>query len=57
MTYDDLAGMGVTSEESALERRVAELDEALRKSEARFRALIEHSVDVTAIVDAVSRIR
>jgi two-component system, cell cycle sensor histidine kinase and response regulator CckA len=49
--------MGVTREELELERRVAELDEALRKSEARFRALIEHSVDVTAIVDAESRVR
>src|SRR5690348_14609805 len=55
-TYDD-SSMASTRENAELERRVAELDEALGKSEARFRALIEHSVDVTAIVDAESRIR
>ena len=55
-------------EESELERLVAErtrelvaaneaTERALRESEARFRALIENSLDITAIVDAESVIR
>jgi two-component system, cell cycle sensor histidine kinase and response regulator CckA len=48
--------MDVSLSEEDLERRVeertAELVAALRTSEARFRALIENSIDVTAILDA-----
>src|SRR5262249_4621220 len=53
--------MSVITSDDELERRVAErtaeLLTALRSSEARFRALIESSLDVTAIVDAESRVR
>src|SRR3954447_3655825 len=48
--------MDVSLSEEDLERRVeertAELVAALQTSEARFRALIENSIDVTAILDA-----
>jgi PAS domain S-box-containing protein len=48
--------MSVFPADEELERRVAErtaeLVAALQESEARFRALIENSIDVTAIVDA-----
>jgi two-component system cell cycle sensor histidine kinase/response regulator CckA len=48
--------MDVSLSEEELERRVeertAELVAALQKSEARLRALIENSIDVTAILDA-----
>ena len=37
--------------------RTAELGAALQKSEARFRALIENSIDVTAILDADMRVQ
>jgi hypothetical protein len=55
--YGDASPMGVSSlPEQELERRVAErtaeLVAALQASEARFRALIENSIDVTAIIDA-----
>ncbi len=47
--------MGALLSEQEVERRVAkrtaELGAALQQSEARFRALIENSVDLTAIVD------
>ena len=56
-SHDDSGCMATTPEEAQLERRVAELDAALRKSEARFRTLIENSSDVTAIVDADMEIR
>jgi PAS domain S-box-containing protein len=53
--------MSVSSEVDDFERRVAErtaeLTAALRGSEARFRALIENSLDVTAILDAESVVR
>ena len=53
--------MGVSQSEQELERRVeertAELVAALQKSEARFRALIENSIDVTAILDADMRVQ
>src|SRR5581483_903639 len=53
--------MSVITSEDELERRVAErtaaLLEALRSSEARFRALIENSLDITAIVDAETRLK
>jgi two-component system cell cycle sensor histidine kinase/response regulator CckA len=53
--------MGVLLSEEELERRVeertAELVAALQKSEGRFRALIENSIDVTAIVDADMRVQ
>jgi two-component system cell cycle sensor histidine kinase/response regulator CckA len=53
--------MDVSLSEDELERRVeertAELVAALQKSEARFRALIENSIDVTAIVDADVRVQ
>lgn len=49
--------MSVSPGEAELERRVAELDAALRTSDARFRALIENSIDLTAIVDVDMRVR
>ena len=53
--------MGVRLPEQELERRVeertAELVAALQTSEARFRALIENSIDVTAIIDADLRVQ
>jgi two-component system cell cycle sensor histidine kinase/response regulator CckA len=53
--------MDVSLSEEELERRVeertAELVAALQKSEARFRALIENSIDVTAILDADMRVQ
>src|SRR4051794_23039875 len=53
--------MSVSAAEEELERRVAErtaeLVAALRESEARCRALIENSIDVTAIIDADTRVR
>src|SRR5581483_1949616 len=53
--------MSVITSEDELERRVAErtaeLLAALRSSEARFRALIENSLDITAIVDAETRLK
>ena len=53
--------MGVSLSDEELERRVsertAELVAALQKSEARFRALIENSIDVTAIIDAELRVQ
>jgi PAS domain S-box-containing protein len=53
--------MDVSLPEEELERRVeertAELVAALQKSEARFRALIENSIDVTAILDADLRVQ
>ena len=53
--------MGVSPSEEELERRVAErtaeLVAALQGSEARFRALIENSIDVTAIIDADLRVQ
>jgi hypothetical protein len=53
--------MGLSLSEEELERRVdartAELVAALQKSEARFRALIENSIDVTVIVDADLRMQ
>jgi two-component system, cell cycle sensor histidine kinase and response regulator CckA len=53
--------MDVSLSEEELERRVAErtaeLGAALQKSEARFRALIENSLDVTAILDADMRVK
>jgi PAS domain S-box-containing protein len=52
--------MDVSLSEEELERRVeartAELVAALQESEARFRALIENSIDVTAILDADKRV-
>ena len=52
--------MGAAFSDEELERRVeartAELAAALQKSDARFRALIENSVDVTAIIDADLRV-
>jgi two-component system, cell cycle sensor histidine kinase and response regulator CckA len=52
--------MDVSLSEEELERRVeartAELVAALQESEARFRALIENSIDVTAILDAEKRV-
>jgi two-component system, cell cycle sensor histidine kinase and response regulator CckA len=48
--------MSASPDERELERRVAELEAALRRSDARFRALVEHSSDVTAIVDGESRL-
>jgi PAS domain S-box-containing protein len=53
--------MDVSLSEKELERRVAErtaeLVAALQTSEARFRALIENSIDVTAILDADMRVQ
>ena len=53
--------MDVSLLEEELERRVeertAELVAALQKSEARFRALIENSIDVTSILDADMRVQ
>ena len=53
--------MGIPLSEVELERRVeertAELVAALRDSEARFRALIENSIDVTGILDADLRMQ
>jgi PAS domain S-box-containing protein len=53
--------MGVSHADEDLERRVAErtaeLTAALEKSEARFRALMENSIDVTAIIDADLRVQ
>jgi two-component system cell cycle sensor histidine kinase/response regulator CckA len=53
--------MSVSSTDAELERRVAErtaeLVAALGESEARFRALIENSLDITGILDAESRFR
>jgi two-component system cell cycle sensor histidine kinase/response regulator CckA len=53
--------MDVSLSDEELERRVeertAELVAALQKSEARFRALIENSIDVTAILDADMRVQ
>jgi two-component system, cell cycle sensor histidine kinase and response regulator CckA len=53
--------MDVALSEKELERRVAErtaeLVAALQTSEARFRALIENSIDVTAILDADLRVQ
>jgi PAS domain S-box-containing protein len=53
--------MDVSLSEEELERRVeertAELVAALQTSEARFRALIENSIDVTAILDADMRVQ
>src|SRR4051812_36479974 len=60
--------MGTSLEEAELERRVAErtaelqaanaaAEQALRDSEARFRALIENSFDITAITDGEGVIR
>jgi len=53
--------MGVLLSEDELERRVeertAELVAALQGSEARFRALIENSIDVTGILDADMRMQ
>ena len=49
--------MGVSQSDEDLERRVAELAAALEKSEARFRALMENSIDVTAIIDANLRVQ
>ena len=43
--------------ERRVEERTAELVAALQKSEARFRALIENSIDVTAILDADMRVQ
>ena len=52
--------MGASVEDDDLERRVAErtaeLTAALRETEARFRALIENSLDVTAILGADSAV-
>src|SRR5437868_11522804 len=52
---------GVSQSEADLERRVeertAELATALEKSEARFRALMENSIDVTLIVDSDLRLQ
>jgi two-component system cell cycle sensor histidine kinase/response regulator CckA len=52
--------MGASLDEEELERRVgartAELAAALQKSDARFRALIENSLDITAIIDADMRL-
>ena len=53
--------MGVQLSDDELERRVeertAELVTALQGSEARFRALIENSIDVTGILDADMRVQ
>ncbi len=49
---DPVGYIGVTRDVSA--RRVAE--DALKKSEERFRALIEHSQDVISIIDATGKI-
>jgi PAS domain S-box-containing protein len=53
--------MGVRQSEAELERRVeartAELTAALRASDARFRALLENSIDVTGILDADLRMQ
>jgi two-component system, cell cycle sensor histidine kinase and response regulator CckA len=53
--------MDVSLSEVEVERRVAErtaeLVAALQTSEARFRALIENSIDVTAILDADMRVQ
>jgi two-component system cell cycle sensor histidine kinase/response regulator CckA len=53
--------MGVRLSDDELERRVeertAELVTALQGSEARFRALIENSIDVTGILDADRRLQ
>jgi len=43
--------------ERKVAERTAELTAALRESEARFRALIENSLDITAILDAASAVR
>src|SRR5260370_31608971 len=43
--------------ERRVEERTAELVAALQKSEARLRALIENSIDVTAILDADMRVQ
>ena len=53
--------MGVSLSQDELERRVdertAELVTALQKSEARFRALIENSLDVTVIINGDLRVQ
>jgi len=43
--------------ERRVEERTAVLVDALQKSEARFRALIENSIDVTAILGADMRVQ
>src|SRR5260370_24490405 len=56
-----MSPMGVRLTEDELERRVeertGELLAALQGSEARFRALIENSIDVTGILDADLRMQ
>src|SRR3954463_7533947 len=56
-----LSLMGTSLPEEELERRgderTTELVAALEKSEARFRALMENSIDVTVIVDADLRLQ
>ena len=56
-----ISPMGVRQSEAELERQVeartAELTAALRASDARFRALLENSIDVTGILDADMRMQ
>src|SRR5882757_2359627 len=58
---ETLPAMDVSLTDEELERRVeertADLVAALQTSEARFRALIENSIDVTAILDGDMRVQ